>query len=112
KDTRVPNSSFPSRLATMIRLALLPDGASPEDVLRSERLAQAAGLTGAEIDAARHGRSFDVGANAAINLAQSIALQDPGMIAHQRVQASASGLSPADILAVERETLRLLPPPN
>lgn len=96
----------------MIRLALLPDGASPEDVLRSERLAQAAGLTGAEIDAARHGRSFDVGANAAINLAQSIALQDPGMIAHQRVQASASGLSPADILAVERETLRLLPPAN
>jgi hypothetical protein len=34
------------------------------------------------------------------------------MITYQRLQASASGLSPTDILAVERETLSLLPPPN
>jgi hypothetical protein len=95
----------------MIRLALLQDAASPEDVLRSERLAQVAGLTGAEIDAARHGRSFDVGANAAIALAQSIASKDPAGIAHQRLQASASGLSSADILAVEREAFRLLQDP-
>jgi hypothetical protein len=87
----------------MIRLAVRPQGRSPDEDLKTERLAQAAGLTGAEIDAARQGRSFDVRANGAIALALSVAAADDAGIARDRLAARSCGLSPADIGAVERE---------
>jgi hypothetical protein len=108
KDNGVPNPTLPPRLAAMIRIALLPADASVEDIARSERLARAAGVTGAEIDAARQGRSFDVRASGAIAFALAIVSEDPARIDQDRLRARAVGLKAADIRALERETLRLL----
>lgn len=92
----------------MIRLALPPNGQTSDAIQRSERQAHAAGLTGAEIDAARQGRSFDVQASAAIALALAMSSRDPSRIARERLQALTSGLTDADIEAVEQEALRVL----
>lgn len=54
------------KLAVQVRLALFPTEATVAEE------AAKAGLTGAEIDAAREGRSFDIQAQAAIVLALAL----------------------------------------
>ncbi len=92
----------------MIHLALRPESHIPEDLSRLDHAARAAGLTGAEIDAARQGRSFDVKAGGAISLALALASKDSARIVRARLQAGALGLRAADIRAVERETRHVL----
>ena len=92
----------------MIHLALRPESHGHKDLSRLDHAARAAGLTGAEIDAARQGRSFDVKAGGAIALALALASRDSARIVRARLQAGARGLQAADIRAVERETRHVL----
>ncbi len=64
-----------------------------------EQQARAAGLSGAEIDAARHGRCFDVREAAAVRLACTLretGAVEPGLAA----TASRAGLTKAEIAAI------------
>ncbi len=54
-----------------VELALTPPGGDPLLLRRQEDAARAVGMTGAEIDVARRGWSFDVRASTAIALALS-----------------------------------------
>ena len=58
-----------ARTRVAIELALTTDGHEPLDRHRQEARASALGLSGAEIDAARRGRSFDVQTSIALALA-------------------------------------------
>jgi len=80
------------RLALQVRLALFP--ADPEVA----RAASRAGLTGAEIDAIREGRCFDVQAQAAIALA--LAIRAGGATDTARRQAKRFGLCIRELAAV------------
>ena len=96
------------RLIAVIQLAL--QGANPrlDPAAKSVMLARTAGLTGAEIDAATEGRSFDVSANAAIALALAILSKDATKIDLARQHAWQSGLSSPDVLTIEDATKRIL----
>lgn len=80
------------RLALQVRLALFP--ADPEVAREASR----AGLTGAEIDAVREGRCFDVQAQAAIALALTI--RAGGATDAVRRQAKRFGLCIRELAAV------------
>lgn len=97
--------SLPRIIAT-VQLAL--KGPNPNLDPVGISMARAAGLTGAEIDAAAQGRSFDVSANAAIALALAISSKDAAEIARARHQAWSSGLSSPDVLTIEEATRRML----
>ena len=104
----MPSGKGLPRLIAVIQLAL--QGAKPglNPAGKSVMMARTAGLTGAEIDAAAQGRSFDVSATAAIALAMAISSKDAAEIASARQQAWSSGLSSPDILTIEEATRRML----
>ncbi len=80
------------RLALQVRLALFPTD------LEVAREASRAGLTGAEIDAVRGGRCFDVQAQAAIALALTI--RAGGATDAARRQAERFGLCISELAAI------------
>jgi hypothetical protein len=80
------------RLALQVRLALCPT--DPEVAGQASR----AGLTGAEIDAVRDGRCFDVQAQAAIALALTI--RAGGATDAARCQAERFGLCISELAAI------------
>lgn len=90
-----------ARIEMQLLLALAT-GDGGEDFGKLETRARALGLTGAEIDAARAGRCFDVRAAAAVAYATALRKADIPRIqaAHARVQRLGFGL--LDVEAIER----------
>jgi hypothetical protein len=93
------------RIRIQVELALADCGGCAESRARQECLARTAGLSGAEIDAARTGRCFDMRANAAVVLAcaSRASPAPPGapLAAALAAQARRAGLSDAEIQAVQ-----------
>ena len=87
------------RIRIQIEIALAGSQGCPVAAASREQQARAAGLSGAEIDAARHYRCFDVRAAAAVRLACSLrdaGLNKPALVAN----AHRAGLSRAEIEAI------------
>jgi hypothetical protein len=93
------------RIRIQVELALADCRGCAETRAWQECLARTAGLSGAEIDAARSGRCFDMRANAAVVLAcaarASPALPGVPLAAALAAQARRAGLSNAEIEAVQ-----------
>lgn len=89
-----------ARIAIQLDLALASRiGADEWNAL--EARARCLGLTGAEIDAARDGRCFEVRAAAAVALALAVQHADTRQIAAARERALHLGLSPGDLRWIE-----------
>lgn len=89
------------RLAIQIEISQAADresGAMTADLITRAR---SLGLTGAEIEAAQQGRSFDVRDAAALALARACRNGSPAEIALRRRKAVAAGLSKTGIQAIE-----------
>jgi hypothetical protein len=98
----VAHLALSERLAIQIAISL--DPGHEFGAVASEQLdrAKALGLTGAEIEAARQGRSFDVRDAAAVALAKAVWLGHPEEIAGTRRRAALAGLDRAAIRATEQ----------
>jgi hypothetical protein len=87
------------RIRIQVEIALASDGCADTRAAQECR-ARAAGLTGAEIDAARSGRCFDRRADAAVRLARTLrataTTHGPALAARAR----RAGLSDAEIDAI------------
>lgn len=94
-------------LNAQLALALLARCACPETRAKFEQEARAAGLTGAEIDAAWAGRSFDVKCTAAIGFALAVRSFSDIAIANSRARALRMGLTSAELELIEARALEL-----
>ena len=94
------------RIEVQLRLALLEDGddAGDEKLIGLEVAGRSLGLTGAELDAARSGRCFDVQAAAAVDYAIALTRADGAQIKATRRLAVRAGLDAADLRAIEHVT--------
>lgn len=87
------------RIRIQIEIALAGSRGCPAAASTREQQARAAGLSGAEIDAARQHRCFDVRAAAAVRLACALheaGRNEPALVA----KARRAGLGPAEIAAI------------
>jgi hypothetical protein len=93
------------RIRIQVELALADSRCCAEARAQQECAARGAGLSGAEIDAARGGRCFDMRANAAVVLAcasrSSSAPPGAPLEAALAAKARRAGLSDAEIEAVQ-----------
>jgi hypothetical protein len=99
--------SLSSSLDAQLALALLARCACCETRNRLEQQARSAGLTGAEIDAAWAGRSFDVKCSAAIGFALAVRSFSEIAIATSRARALRMGLTREELDLVEARALDL-----
>lgn len=87
------------RIRIQIEIALAASQSCPAAAASHEQQARAAGLSGAEVDAARQRRCFDVRAAAAVRLA--CALREAEVIKPAlAAKARRAGLSQAEIAAI------------
>ena len=84
------------RVRLSIALALADAGRSPPVPQGREAEAQKLGMCGAEIDAARRGRSFDVRTSRALSLALAAAARHGERLSKERAHAVRSGI-PAEV---------------
>ena len=87
------------RIRIQIEIAFAGGQGCPAAAASHEQQARAAGLSGAEIDAARQHRCFDVRAAAAVRLACALreaGRNEPALV----VEARRAGLSPTEIAAI------------
>lgn len=85
------NFKFDARARLSVELALSAADESPSEAERQEAKARALGMSGAEIDVARQGRSFEVVISAAITLAVAVGTDR----AKARTRAAKAGITPA-----------------
>jgi hypothetical protein len=101
-------STISARVAFQIELALTAHQSDPETRAQQEEVAARHGLTGAEIDVARAGRSFDVRTAAAIGLAIAYRSGNSGDLATAGTQAVHAGFdaqAQTEILALAQSLL-------
>ncbi|GJE46944.1 hypothetical protein [Methylobacterium soli] len=84
------------RVRLSIVLALVDNGRDPPASPGREAEARGLGMCGAEVDAARRGRSFDVRTSRALALALEAASRDGGRLHEERARAVWSGI-PAEV---------------
>jgi hypothetical protein len=94
----MPESLRP-RVDVQLRLALLSDCGCSDTLAALEEAARSAGLTGAEIDAALEGRSFEARTSAMIAFACALKACDPGVVERARERAVWLGVSSQDLAA-------------
>lgn len=95
------------RLLAQLTLAMLEHCSCLNTRALVEAQGREAGLTGAEIDAAWTGRSFDVKASSAIAYARAIGSFSPVAIGFSRLRAGKVGLTDQELDLIETEALRL-----
>ncbi|GLS44594.1 MULTISPECIES: hypothetical protein [Methylobacterium] len=83
------------RVRLSIALGLTAGYGDPALHRRQEKAACRLGMTGAEIDAARHGRSFDMRTSAALALALASASGDRDRVRIERARARRFGIAEA-----------------
>jgi hypothetical protein len=91
-----------------LRLALLADCGCERTLSALSLGARQAGLTGAEIDAAIAGKSFEARTDAALAFACAIKLGDRERIARAHERALRFGVSEADLDIVRTEVVAIL----
>jgi hypothetical protein len=101
-------STITRRLEAQLNLALLGDCGCYETLTNLYRGAQALGMTGAEIDSALGGRSFEARTHAAIAFARAIKSGNPAVIDLSREKASKIGIGTDELAAIAQATRRIL----
>ena len=89
------------RVRLSIELALTSNVDDPLLVQQQEAAARRLGMSGAEIDAARSGWSFDVRTSVAVTLAIASAASDVGRHRQQRNKAIKAGITEDGCLEIE-----------
>lgn len=102
------NDRFSRRVLAQLRLALLADCGCEQTLSALDLGARQAGLTGAEIDAAIAGKSFEARTDAALAFACAIRLDDQERIAVARERALRFGVSEGDLELVRSEVAVIL----
>ena len=97
-----------ARIVAQLRLALLGDCSCSDTLSAMTGEARNHGLTGAEIDAALSGRSFEACSHAAITYACAIKSGDTDAIGAARLRAFRVGLSDDELETIATATRRLL----
>lgn len=97
-----------ARVTAQLKLALLGDCGCSRTIGRLEREARSTGLTGAEIDAALGGRSFEARTAAAVAFACALKAGDSALVAKARSRALQFGITEADLSAIARKAKRIL----
>lgn len=88
------------RTMAKLRLALLADCGCLRTLGELSAQARLNGLTGAEIDTALAGRSFEARSDAALAYACAIKSGDPGLVGSARTRALRLGLSESELTTV------------
>ncbi|OYU14007.1 MAG: hypothetical protein CFE37_13230 [Alphaproteobacteria bacterium PA4] len=96
------------RTRSQLKLALLNDCACLKTLAELEHDARLSGLTGAEIDAALGGRSFEAMTSVAISFACAAKGGEPEQVAAARARAMRLGMSGQELDEIARETSRIL----
>ncbi len=99
---------FHARVHAQLKLALLSDCGCRKTLANLEDQARSKGLTGAEIDAALGGRSFEARTAAALAFACAIKAGDEGVVEQARDHAIRFGATDEELLAVAEEAKRIL----
>ena len=89
------------RARLSIELALTSAAHDPPQVQQQEASARRLGMSGAEIDAARRGWSFDVRTSVAVALAVASVISDDERHEQQRAKALKAGISKAGCDEIE-----------
>lgn len=99
---------FPRRVLAQLRLALLADCGCQRTLAALDLGARQAGLTGAEIDAALAGRSFDARTDATLRYAFAIKTGAAEQVAMAKAKALRLGVSDEELQAVSLEVAAVL----
>ncbi|QUS42254.1 hypothetical protein RPMA_04480 [Tardiphaga alba] len=91
-------------------LALTANSEDLQDRQQQEDAARQSGMTGAEIDLARRGSSFDALTSFAMALAIAARFTDPALIAATRDKAVKAGISPEVCAAIEAFAIKSFDP--
>lgn len=89
-----------ARVTAQLKLPLLGDCGCDRTLARLEREARSSGLTGAEIDAAVDGRSFEARTAATIAFACALKAGEAELIAQARDRALQFGVSEPELRAI------------
>lgn len=103
-----PRTWFRARLEAQLRLALLGDTACMITLAQLMNQAQRAGLSGAEIDAARAGRSFEVRASILLAYARALKQGDPIEADRKRQRGARLGVTAMAFERIAQATDRIL----
>lgn len=95
----MPISKLDARTRLSIELALAGDRGAPALIRRQDDAAARIGMCGAEVDAARAGRSFDVRGTRALELALAVKRGDDRGMRSRAIQA---GIDEEDCREIER----------
>lgn len=101
-------SRLSRRVRAQLRLAVLGDCACDDTRAGLEQAARASGLTGAEIDAARDFRSFEVRTAALLAYACALRSGDDDERTAAVARAQRVGIAPPELQAIDREVAGLL----
>lgn len=101
-------AKFPERLEAQLALALKSDCGCLETLGKLESDARRTGLTGAEIDVALEGRSFEARTSAALAYACAIKAARVDLVAEARNRAYVFGLTDEELDAVARRTRQII----
>ena len=97
-----------TRVAAQLKLALLGDCGCDKTLTKLERAARFSGLTGAEIDAAIDGRSFEARTAAAIAFACALKSGEPEMIEQARTRALQFGITEEELTTIGARARQIL----
>lgn len=99
---------FHARVRAQLRLALLGDCGCRETLGNLENEARSSGLTGAEIDAALGGRSFEARTAAAVAYACALKANGADLIEQVRARALQIGVTDDELSAISQEAKQIL----
>lgn len=97
-----------ARVKAQLKLALLGDCGCPKTLTRLEREARSSGLTGAEIDAAIGGRSFEARTAAAVAFACGLKAGKADLLDQARARALQLGVTDDELAAIEEGAKQIL----
>jgi hypothetical protein len=97
-----------ARVRAQLKLALLGDCGCPKTLTRLEREARSSGLTGAEIDAAIGGRSFEARTAAAVAFACALKAGKADLLDQARARALQLGVTDDELAAIEEGAKQIL----
>lgn len=95
-------------VTAQLKLALLGDCGCPMTLSKLEREARLSGLTGAEIDAAIGGRSFEARTAAAVAFACALKAGKADLIEQTRTRALHFGVTDDELCAIGERTKQIL----
>lgn len=97
-----------ARVTAQLKLSLLGDCGCPQTLDRVESEARSAGLTGAEIDAALSGRSFEARTAASVAFACALKAGEATLQEQTRARAVQLGVTDDELSAIAREAQQIL----